>query len=111
MKLAEFKETAARQLENSMDCLLEKMREYTIVPGSDPNYEEFDVFVAFKRAAALTGQRKEQALAGMMAKHTISVYDMLKDGISAYPPEQWEEKITDHINYLVILKAMVEESR
>lgn len=50
----------------------------------------------------------KEALAGMMAKHTISVYDMCRSG-KDYPIELWNEKITDHINYLLLLKAIVEE--
>ena len=34
-----------------------------------------------------------------MVKHTVSIYDMLSSS-SDYSSEMWEEKITDHINYL-----------
>ena len=64
----------------------------------------------FKVAAALEGKTPEQALAGMMAKHTVSVYDMAESGL-AYPMELWQEKITDHINYLFLLNAIVREGR
>jgi hypothetical protein len=56
----------------------------------------------------LKGETPEQALAGMMAKHTVSIYDMCCDGLS-HPIEMWDEKITDHINYLILLKTLVEE--
>lgn len=62
----------------------------------------------FKVAAELQGCTPEQALAGMMAKHTVSVYDMCMSG-AEYPIDLWEEKITDHINYLFLLSAMVHE--
>ena len=62
----------------------------------------------FKVAAALQGLTPIQALAGMMAKHTISVYDMCWSG-KEYPIELWAEKITDHINYLHLLNALVRE--
>ena len=64
----------------------------------------------FKVAAALEGKTTEQALAGMMAKHTVSVYDMAESGL-AYPIELWQEKITDHINYLFLLNAIVREGQ
>ena len=62
----------------------------------------------FKTAAALQDVSTIQALAGMMAKHTVSVYDMCKGG--KYPIELWREKIGDHINYLLLLWAMVQEN-
>ncbi len=62
----------------------------------------------FKTAAALQDVSTTQALAGMMAKHTVSVYDMCKGG--KYPIELWREKIGDHINYLLLLWAMVQEN-
>ena len=47
----------------------------------------------------------------MMAKHTVSVYDLIQKqehgvGVSK---EMWEEKIGDSINYLILLSALVEE--
>lgn len=62
----------------------------------------------FKVAAALQGLTPIKALAGMMAKHTISVYDMCWSE-EDYPIAMWEEKITDHINYLHLLNALVRE--
>lgn len=62
----------------------------------------------FKAAAAVQGITPMQAIGGMMAKHTVSVYDMI--GTDAdYPIELWEEKIKDNINYLFLLWAMVQE--
>lgn len=65
----------------------------------------------FKQAAALQNCRPTTALAGMMCKHTVSVYDML-NGLEkgkTYPTELWDEKIGDSINYLLLLSAMVRE--
>ena len=47
---------------------------------------------------------------GMLSKHLISVSDMCTDDKS-FPNEQWDEKITDSINYLLILRAIVEEEK
>ena len=44
----------------------------------------------------------------MMAKHTVSVYDMIGTG-EDYPLDLWEEKIKDSINYLFLLWALVQE--
>ena len=50
-----------------------------------------DVFHNFKVAAGLQGCSVTQALAGMMTKHTVSVYDMINSG-QAYAPDIWDEK-------------------
>ena len=48
------------------------------------------------------------ALVGMLSKHLVSVVDMcLSDRV--YSKKQWAEKLTDSINYLMILRAIVEE--
>ena len=48
------------------------------------------------------------ALMGMLSKHLISISDMCTDE-RQYSREQWDEKITDSINYFLILRALVEE--
>jgi hypothetical protein len=72
-----------------------------------------DALTNFKRAAALRGVTPAQALAGMMSKHTVSIYDMIgaDDPVNDYALDVWNEKITDHINYLLLLKAIVVEDR
>lgn len=62
----------------------------------------------FKVAAELENCTPRQALAGMMAKHTVSIYDMCRSDVK-FSDDQWNEKITDHINYLLLLRAIVEE--
>lgn len=66
----------------------------------------------FKQAAVLQGISPLAALGGMMAKHTVSVYDCIRRTESGeeLPKAMWEEKIGDHINYLLLLWAMVEEA-
>ena len=62
----------------------------------------------FHVAAGLHQLQTRMALAGMMAKHTVSIYDMCwSDDLQ--PFELWEEKIDDHINYLILLKAIIIE--
>ncbi|WP_243126686.1 hypothetical protein [Anaerotruncus sp. 1XD42-93] len=51
----------------------------------------------------------ERALAGMLAKHIVSLYDMCFDGDTDYGIGTWNEKITDSLNYLFLLKAIVKE--
>ena len=66
---------------------------------------------AFKAAAALQHTTPERALAGMLAKHIVSLYDMcFADGMS-FDAGTWDEKITDSLNYLFLLKAIVKEGQ
>ena len=47
----------------------------------------------------------------MMAKHTVSIYDLINKASEEYVPEEvWFEKIQDHMNYLLFLWAAVEET-
>lgn len=98
MKTEHFNQLFAEQVERSERVLVHKAKEYATE----------DRLHNFKVAAALEGCTPEKALAGMMAKHTISIYDMCESG-KRYPIELWEEKITDHINYLLLLNAIVRE--
>lgn len=83
------------------DTLQRKTKEYT---GDDT-----DRLGAFKAAAALQHTTPERALAGMLAKHIVSLYDMCFDDNSTYSMDTWNEKITDSLNYLFLLKAIVKE--
>lgn len=94
-----FNSIVENQADKSMHLLTSKNDHYN--PGEDRLHN-------FKVAAALKGTTMRGALAGMMSKHTVSVYDMCnQDGPS--PMEVWDEKITDHINYLLLLRAVVEQ--
>lgn len=67
----------------------------------------------FKRAAVMLQCAPEGALQGMLAKHLVSIMDMV-DGVEAgreYPIAIWEEKIGDAINYLILLEAIVKEDK
>lgn len=94
-----FKKVIKEQIKTCEDVLIGKAKEYAT---------DDDRLHNFKNAAGMMSCDPKEALAGMMAKHTISVYDMCRSG-KDYPIELWNEKITDHINYLLLLKAVVEE--
>lgn len=67
----------------------------------------------FKHAAHLQNLSLPAALAGMMSKHTVSVYDMIcryQNG-EKFSEEKWMEKVGDHINYLILLQAVLAEER
>lgn len=96
MTTEEFDTVINDQINICKDILITKAKEYATG----------DRLHNFKCAAGMMECSPEEALAGMMAKHTISVYDMCRSG-KDYPIELWNEKITDHINYLLLLKAII----
>ena len=97
MTIEKMDEVVQEQLIYCKSLLVKKGNEYAD--------EKLDRLQAFKTAAKLQGITPEQALAGMMCKHTVSVYDMIAAGSSDLT--MWEEKITDHINYLLLLKCLI----
>lgn len=100
MQADQFNRIVKEQVMHCLDLLSVKAGEYATA----------DRLHNFKTAAEIQECTPVQALGGMMAKHTVSVYDMINTG-DTYTKELWDEKITDHINYLLLLKALVEENR
>lgn len=96
-----YEKIVETQLQKCEDVLLMKSREYAT---------DDDMLHNFNVAAELKGETPQQALAGFMAKHTVSVYDMCQAPDGKFTMEKWDEKITDHINYLILLKAVVHQS-
>ena len=94
---AEYDQAVREQIDFCTDMLLKKRDEYATS----------DVFHNFNVASEILGITPIQALGGMMVKHTTSIYDMITSGTD-YPRELWREKITDNINYLLILSAMLD---
>ena len=97
-----FNEIVEDQLIRCKNILISKGVEYTENEDTDDRLHSFTV------AAVLEGITPKEALAGMMVKHTVSIYDMCRDP-QYHSLDKWHEKITDHINYLLLLAAMVEE--
>lgn len=93
-----FEMVFGEKVKRCSDILLVKAREYATE----------DRLHNFKKTANLTGETPSQALAGMMAKHTVSIYDMIASG-KQFSDDVWNEKITDHMNYLILLRAIVAE--
>jgi hypothetical protein len=96
-----FNDIINHQIELSTSVLIKKAGEYAT--GDDRLYN-------FKQAAHLQGITMRQALGGMMAKHVVSVYDIINS--PTIPSEEYiEEKLGDNLNYLLLLKAVLEEER
>lgn len=100
MKQDDFNNIVKKQTDDCLNLLITKGAEY-----DNNNYDRLH---SFKVAANLQGCTQIQALAGMMAKHTVSIYEMCKNKDN-YTLTKWEEKIVDNINYLLLLRAMLED--
>lgn len=102
MKTEEFNEHLKYMQQITVETLIQKAEEYAT---------DGDRLHNFKVAGETQGIDPIQALGGMMCKHTVSVYDMIRDAkaVDGYPLSLWEEKIKDHINYLLLLWALVHE--
>lgn len=100
MTLEKFNESVSKQLEYCKSLLIRK--------GSEYAPDQSDRLSSFKVAGTLQDISSKEALCGMLAKHVVSVYEMCRTE-EQYPLEKWTEKITDTINYMLILKAMVED--
>ena len=101
MNTERFNEVLGNTINRCMDVLGVKSNEY----ATEDRLHNFKVAAELQNCTPIT------ALAGMMAKHTVSVYDLIQrqeQGI-AISKEMWEEKIGDSINYLILLSALVEE--
>ena len=63
----------------------------------------------FKRAAGLMNCTPQEAALGMAVKHIVSVTDMVS-GRLGVTEENLNEKITDAINYLILIEACLREN-
>ena len=98
MKTDRFNQIIDSQLDTCKDILQSKATEYATE----------DRLHNFRVAAGLQGVSAKNALGGMMAKHTVSIYDMCVSEES-FSHQLWDEKITDSINYLLLLRAVIQE--
>jgi hypothetical protein len=100
MNNVNFNEVLEGQLTFCKTTLNSKAKEYA---------DDEDRLQHFKKAGALMGVTPEEALLGMMTKHIVSIADMCRTG--EHPLDMWFEKITDAMNYLILLRALVEEKK
>ena len=98
-----------KELEAVFEEQVERCREVLLNKGKEYTPDEADRFSSFKTAAGLQHTTQVQALLGMLAKHIVSLYDMSFVGTEKYDMAVWDEKITDAMNYLFILTAILKE--
>lgn len=99
MEQKEFNKIISEQIDLCNELLINKGQEYALTK---------DRLKSFKDAANLLNVSTKQALCGQLAKHIISIMDMCNAQID-FTDNKWSEKITDAINYLLLLKAIVIE--
>ena len=103
MRTEQFEEVINNRIETCKSVLCSKAEEY----ATDDRLHNFKVAGELQKCTAV------KALGGMMAKHTVSVYDLIDDYEQGkeISPKMWAEKIGDSINYLLLLTALLEEDR
>jgi hypothetical protein len=94
-----FDKVIRNQIKLCEDTLIRKSAEYTTTG---------DRLANIRSAAALQRVSIPAAWAGQWSKHVVSIIDMTQSGAD-HDLEKWNEKITDGINYLLLLKAIVVE--
>ncbi len=104
MTAEEFNLLVHNRTEKIKDILAKKAQEYA----------RDDRLSNFKRAAVIQRETPEKAWLGMWAKHLVSILDMVEDvdrtaGVICWNTALWDEKITDAVNYLILLEALVME--
>lgn len=96
-----FNEIVKEQIARCENVLIRKGNEYATTD---------DRLSAFKKAGAIQDQTMLQAALGMLTKHLVSLVDMIQDKNPArFGVDRWNEKLTDAINYLLIMRAIIEE--
>lgn len=98
-----------KELQIVFDEQVRRCREVLLQKGKEYTPDEAERFSSFKTAAELQHTSQVNAMLGMLSKHIVSLYDMSFVGAEHYDMATWNEKITDSLNYLFILKAMIKE--
>lgn len=95
-----FNEIVKDELANIEKVLVKKKGEYNL---------DADRMSAFKEAAEYLHKSPEEILMAYRCKHEMSIVDMINSG-KAFPKDLWVEKITDNINYLLLLLGLLEDT-
>ena len=101
MKTQDFNDLVEEQFGICRAILETKGKEYAP--------DDQDRLSAFKTAGSVLHRTPIQALGGQMSKHTISLFEMIENGCTDI--DLWQEKITDSINYHLLLKGLIIETR
>lgn len=99
MKTQDFNELVEEQFGICKAILETKGKEYAP--------DDSDRLSAFKTAGSVLHRTPIQALGGQMSKHTISLFEMIENDCK--DNDLWLEKLTDQINYLLLLKGLIRD--
>ncbi len=100
-------------IQKTFDMVLKRIIDRTkrTLNSKGGEYARGDRLSNFKKAAAARETTPEDALAGMLIKHQVSIDDLIKDiGRGKIAPLMiWQEKIQDTINYNILLECLIAE--
>ena len=106
MNTKTFKALMEHRLEHCEKLLISKGKEYN---------EEDDRFKSFRMAGLEQGCSSVRALDGMWSKHRVSIQQEIRkmEADPTYiPSDTWiKEKLTDNINYTVLLEGLIRERK
>ncbi len=82
-----------------------------LLRAKSTEYAHGDRLSNFKQAANLMQTTPEKALAGMLVKHVVALFDFINelDSNKLRPYTYWNEKISDTQAYLFLLDALIVE--
>ncbi len=81
----------------------------TLASKGDEYAPGVDRLSNFKIAAILQKETPEEALLGMVAKHIVALCDFIKSHETRY--DRYDEKLTDIINYCILLDGLLGEKK
>jgi hypothetical protein len=107
MKPERFEQILERRKQLMTAVLSSKAKEYASDVDRLQNFYDASLLLY---PVEQEGDRGARSLAALlfMTKHVVSVFQMVKSG-SGYTREQWDEKLGDLINYVVLLEATLED--
>lgn len=114
MRTELFNKVIEAAVDRSLAMMAKKNDEYSGSADYDLKAKvDDDRLRGCKSVADIQGVNIFRAIGGLMAKHTSSVYDLIRDTESGEVADMsvWQEKITDHINYLLLLEAAVRDQK
>ena len=89
---------------------LTKCQQLLVSKGIEYQAGDIDVLHNFKVAGRVRNITPERALLGMELKHYVSIMDIVDNIENSLPSlDKLDEKITDEINYLLLLNALILE--
>lgn len=95
----DFESVLDRRISLIRNTLLQKAKEYATRDDRLNN---------FRRLAEMQRVSMARAAWGLVGKQIVSVQDMIESG-DTFSREEWDEKIGDVINYMILIEAIVAE--